>query len=98
MKKDREFIELGNCSITSSTNLYLSYCIEGGVFKGFYLAKQYSIKDSTNPDKEVMVFAKGAYRVDTIEQLEKLKDVIEEGIKKYKKKEKSNESNKKESK
>lgn len=83
MKKDREFVELGNCSITSSTNIYLSSCYECGKFKGFYLAKQYSIKDSTNPDKEVMVFAKGAYRVDSLEQLIQLRDVINEGIKKF---------------
>lgn len=78
----REFKELGFIPATKTTDLYLSACFETGVFKGYYLSKKYTIKDSQDEGKYVKVFASGAYRLDTLENLKQLRDLLNDAIQK----------------
>lgn len=82
-KSTKIFTKLGSCKITDTTNLVISSCEENGEFKGFYISKQFPVKDSSEPDKKVMVFTKGgAIRIKDIEQLKELSKVFEEVVKK----------------
>ena len=74
-KSKIEYTEISRAKVTDSRNIVISNCNKGG----FTIAQQLEAKESDN--KTTSVFLKGAFHVDDIHGLYKIRDAINLAIK-----------------